>query len=182
MDKMNIFSLAVEAEAARYLEIGGVSIEIYPTPSTQDILEAIQWGLNLTIQGNEVVSEAIKKIFLDMSMVKAFTNLDVDISEKTVEEVYQMYDIIYRSGVVGEIESKANKLAVAFLKDGFNKTVDGIIAYQQSAAGILQSLTNQASQSTEEMEKNLAFASNPDNLEPLTKMLSVAEKLGYNPA
>lgn len=182
MDNISIFSIAPQFEEVLYLQVGSETIELTPTPTTERILEAIQWSLDLTIQDNEIVSEAVKIMFMRMGMVKAFTNIEIDFADKTVADIYSAYDTIVYSGLINEIKIKASKTAIEFFEKSFCVTVENIITYRQSAAGILTTITRQAQTSTAEMKENLEFASRSENLKTLTNLVNMAEKLGYNPA
>lgn len=168
-----------ESNSPLYLQIGDVTVEIYTNPLYKDIIEAIQWGVNLIVDDRPFTSYPMETIFLDLTKVKVFTNIAVDIPTGATEnDVYMIYEAVKASGIIEEIALKVKAEKLSFLELGITKTVESILAYRNSARGIVNIMAAEADDNTKAFSEALRMYSDEGNLQEISKLMKVVETLG----
>lgn len=178
MDKIAIpvFEPAVE-EAPVYKDYRGYSVEICRTTATQHLMDTIQWGLDFIVTDSPIVSAPLLTIVKDFCILQAFTNLDMkEISFlKDVNQIYRVYDLVV--DLADEIKPLVSERQLSFLVNGLSKMGNAIIEYRRSAAGILESLTGQAKDSTNAFNESIALLQDAEGLQNIKGLLDVMNKL-----
>lgn len=180
MDKININSFATISETIPvYVQAGEITYEILPRISTDALLEGIQWAISVIVDDRPFISYPVQKILLDLAMVRTFTSIAID--DEELLRSGEIYDILNASGVFDQVWRSVAADQMELFEDGITKSLKSIIDYKNSARGIVDALSAQATDSTAAMEKNLAFIADEGNLEQIRGLLAAANKLGYNP-
>lgn len=178
MDKTTIFSISAENLDPVYIQKGDITFTIFPRPAIQNIVDGAQWCLNGVITDAPYIGAAIKRIFVDFTIVKVFSNIEVDFTSKTPEEVYAAYDAVISRGIVDEIMSKANKNAIDFLVSAIEDTLTDIINYRRSVAGIIDSVVAEAKMNEETMKEAEDIMSDPKKIEGVKRLFELVSRTG----
>ena len=175
MDKVNIYDLGAKIPDPFYIQIGEATVEVFPFPKTSRLIDVIQETLEFIITESPVISAPMKKIFLDLSVVSAFTNIEVSYDKKTAQDVYEMYDLIKASGILETIYLRCSR--VDFLQNGIIETIDDIISYRRSLAGTVDTLVSEAKDDTTAFEQAEKLLTDPNQIQNVKNLLATAEKL-----
>lgn len=164
MDKTTIFSFTAENTSPIYVQKGDITFSIFPRPAIQTIVDGAQWCLNGVITDAPYISAAVKRIFLDFTIVKVFSDIEVDFTDKAPEEVYAAYDAITSCGIVEEIMSKANKELITFLISSIENTLSDIVGYRRSVAGVIDAVAAEAKVNEATMKEAEEIMSDPQKI------------------
>lgn len=178
MDKVSISSLGAVAENEySYIDYNGASVAVRREAPTADIMEAIQWGINLLVDDRPFISTPIKAIVEDFCVLKAFTNVDVDsINFVDTSSVYAAYDVV--KPLLHKVYSLFDPAKVSFLVSGLHGAAENIVNYRNSAAGILQSMTENSPNQMANLNAMLDQLKQSENSPELKQFLEVYEKVG----
>lgn len=176
MDKTTIFSFATESANPIYVQKGDVTFSIFPQPAVQTMVDGAQWCLNGVITDAPYISAAVKRIFLDFTIVKVFSDIDVNFADKTTEEVYAAYDAITSMGIIEEIMSKANKKSIAFLVSSVEDTLSDIVNYRRSVAGVIDAVAAEAKVNEATMKEAEEIMSDPQKIQGVKRLLEAMDK------
>lgn len=176
-NRTSILDFAAKESEVIYIDFDGNSVELYKTPTTSSIIDAVQWGLDIAVTDSPVVSDALRIMFGDLVLVKAFTNIDVDFSDADEAAVYRAYDAISQLDIIGEIYAKCNKKPVDFCVTSYNGTFHDIIDYRRSIAGIVDTLSSNADGVEKKMEDAMSIFTDPAQQEQVKKLIETAEAI-----
>lgn len=162
----------------KYLQKGQVVIEVKTHIPYENIMDLIQLGLNLVIGDRGFVSAPLRDIIKTLMIIKGFTNLDISRIESvdcSAQEAYEMYDILESCDLPEDIKNMIDSKQLAFFEKNFDETLNSLIAYQNSAAGILDKIQN------EKMAKNMEYDSFKEFLEndgDVDKLVNIFKMMG----
>lgn len=182
MDNITIFDLPYTYREPLYLDKGGLTVELYPCPTVKTIIDAVQWSLDMIVTEMPIVSSPVKTVFADLGLLKAFTNLEIDFTKKTADDIYAAYDAIKQSDLIEDIKAKGDKGMVNFFFNSLNQTLTSIVQYRQSVAGVIDTIVGSANQNIEIMDKAQAIMEDPKALENVKNLLLTAKELQSPPA
>lgn len=172
------FSLP-DTSATIYLQVGEEVVAIFTNPSYGDLIDTVQWAVNLIIDERPFISHPLKVIFCDLAIAKVFTNLKVEIpSGATENDVYLIYEALKGAKILEEVSIKVNKEKLAFLVDSISETVSSILTYRNSARGVINILAAEAQNNSETFAKTLRMYSDEGNLQEVSRLMKVVEALG----
>lgn len=156
-NSISILDFAAQPSEVIYLEIGGNPVELHRTPTIQSIIDAVQWGLDIAVTDAPVVSEAIRAMFGDFVLIKAFTNIDVDFTGAEEEAVYEAYQAVTQLHLIDEIVLKCDTQFVNYCRSAYSATFQDIMDYRRSAVGIVNSLSANATDIENNMEDAMSI-------------------------
>lgn len=136
-------------------------------------LNLISAVINQSADGLKFYNVGKLEVFKLIEIVKYYTN--INFTEKQLEDVTKLYDLLSSSGIGDEILAVIPKTELNFIKDTLFDTVNSIYKYNNSVFGILDAVTTDYQNlnfDVSELQKNI---SNPENL---TLLKDVVTKLG----
>ena len=142
----------------------GQEIEIKNYLPLEDKLGIVGRILNLSAEDQKYYNVAKIEVYLALEIMYNYTNLTF--TEKQKENVYKLYDLIISSGLYQAIITEIPYDETAFIKDILNRSIKSIYDYNNSALGILDSMTTDYN--------NLNF-----DIDSLQKKLSETEDLDF---
>lgn len=119
------------------IEFNGKSIlvkQYLPAAEKAQLIEEV----NTVIANSQYVNELFKDIVFIVSVVKHYTNINLEIDENT--DVMEMFDKIITSGLWKEIYNTLNKDEYCDLKEYVDVTIKNYDIYHNSALGIAESI------------------------------------------
>lgn len=177
---LTIFDFIGNQTEPTYLQVGDKTIELR-RPTTAELVDIIQGTLEAIITDQPFISAPIQDIFVDLGLVSAFTNIEVDFTGRSVAEIYAAYDALLSYDLFHEILLKADKNLIDFYLHGVHSTLDSIIQYKRSAQGILDAITAQAKADTSVMEEAEKIMTDPQQIENVKNLLDVYNKMSTTP-
>lgn len=183
---INRISLAsvgtVAHEEPIYLQIGEATIELRREIPYEEVLDMMQWCIDYVVNDRPFLSAPLRKIVEDMAVLKFYTNLDVDTIMASIEmtDIYAAYDVIKTFNIMEEVLPKINSTQYRFFLETMHETVDSIIAYRNSAKGIIDALATDAKKDTEAMEGAMGLIQDDERAARLGKLLQFAEEISQN--
>lgn len=181
MDKITITSLGQVPEVAPiYIQIGEATIEVKKRVSYTEVLNLIQWSVNLIVDDRPFAAAPLEQIIEDFAFIKFFTNLDLsifDAEQFDIQEAYTIYDTISFFDGFAKVKNMIDAQQKDFITTNLQKTIDSIIAYRNSAAGIIDKLADNAKTNTEVMSEAISMLQDPAKIEEVEKLLAIADKV-----
>lgn len=170
---------AVAQEEPIYLQIGEATIELRHRISYEEILNMMQWCIDMIVGERPFMSAPLNRIVKDFAILNAYTNLDMGITHAYTEmsDLYAEYDVIQAYDVMSNVLEKVDKKQIVFFEETLDKTLDSILAYRNSAKGIVDALSIDAEQDTSKMEDALGFLKDGASQEQLKEILEAAKAI-----
>lgn len=172
----------IPVEEPIYLALGNATIEIHRTISYSDVLDMMQWCIDLAVGGKSFISAPLVRIVKDFAILSAYTNLECGMAKtyETVEDLYRDYDFIKAYGIIDEIKPKLNQDQIAFFERALNKTIDSILTYRNSAKGIVDALTAEAEVDSQKIEDALSIFTDTDQQDKVKQLIETARVIQGN--
>lgn len=170
---------ATPVEEPIYIALGNATIEVRRRISYEEILNMMQWCIDMIVGEKPFLSAPLTRIVKDFAILNAFTNLDCGVS-KTYEEIsdlYADYDFIKAYGILDEILPKLNQEQIKFFERTLDKTMESIIAYRNSAKGIVDALAAEAEEDSNKIERALSLFSSEEQQEQVKRLIETAQKI-----
>lgn len=175
---INTLTAAPEKDSI-FLEIGGATIEVKPHVSTEELMATMEWVVNVVCGDNPFISAPLLRMVKDFAIIGAYTNLDCSIINKgqDMSEIYREYDVINSLGIMENIVPKLDAKQIAFFETMTDKTLESIIAYRNSAKGIVDALAADAKLDTKQMEEAMDILNNPNKQEQIKTIIETAKAI-----
>lgn len=142
--------------------VAGQQIQITPVIPYEKILEAMQWSIDLILDDRTFISAPLKTIISDFALIKFWSNVSIyDTTAAAAEDLYQNYDIVISHGVLAACREVISKEQQDFFFQTLFETLESIVAYRNSAAGIVESLTEKAKEGGEKGQDILSLLDDP---------------------
>lgn len=156
--------------------VNGVTFAVHSRIPYEELLNALQWCIDYVISDQSFVSEPIKKIAKDFAVIKFFTNIDIG-NFDTVSDFYASYDLLCAYGLMEEVIGCIDEKQLNFFYETLDSTVNSIIAYRNSALGLVQTLSESAKANSNSMQEALDMLDN-DKAQKLLEVIGAvsAEK------
>ena len=160
----------------KYLQKGQVVIEVKTHIPYEDIMDLIQLGLNLVIGDRNFISAPLKDIIKTLMIIKGFTNLDIsriEAADCSAQEVYEMYDILESCDLPGDVKNMIDSKQLTFFEKNFDETLVSLMAYQNSAIGILDKIQNEKIARNMEYDSFREFLENDGDVDKLVNIFKM---------
>ena len=185
MDKIKLSAMGAPAEpAVSYVQIGDATIEITTQLPYEQVLDMIQFCIDHIINDRPFISEPMKVIVKNCALLKFYTNLDMDFLDNAVEmrEIYEEYDLIDRFEVIDRVTAVINQTdsgarQLEFFNNTLDATLQSIMAYRNSAMGIVDALSDAAKSSTNNMQEAIDMLGDEEQNQKLIRLLNFAEQI-----
>lgn len=169
----------IEESPIEYVQIGDAVLQVKKYIPYEEMLDMIQWCIDYIINDRPFISAPLKKIIKDLAVLNFFTNVDTSFLTEyyDMKDIYEEYDLVYRHNVMDQIIPKIDEGQMNFFNETLDATLESIMAYRNSAVGIVDALAENAKKDTGDMEKALAFMNQGDNGEKIANLLKFAEEI-----
>lgn len=141
-----------------------------------DALDAIQWVINKIAIDSGFISYPVYRVLQKLLFVKYYSNYDLselDGEELTPERLYEIYDIVMISGIEAEIEENIDKEQKNFILSTTEETINSILNYHNSAAGIIEDMIEKA-HTTKELSDALDILQDTEKFNLVQKILQTS--------
>lgn len=179
MEKIKLVSLGLLPEPMiNQVDVGDTQIEVKFFLSYEDVLDMIGWTVNKAVDDRGYVSEAVRKIIKEIAIVKYYTNLDlddIDLSNFTHAQLYEMYDLIAQHRIIEAITPYLDATQLAFYETTTDKTIDSLVAYRNSAAGVLEMINANGANTSDHFEDIMKTLGDEEQLSEVFKLLKLVD-------
>ena len=121
------------------VEINEQSVEVKKYLPVDEKLALIGEAINESHDENNFPNPLKIEVFFTLGVIKYYTN--ISLTEKQLETPTKIYDMLVNQGTFGLITTMIPPKELNSLKESLNKTIDAIYTYQNSALGILESIS-----------------------------------------
>lgn len=174
MAKITFTKLALKKkEEVRNIKINGNDIEVKQYLPVNDKLDLIARVISGAHDENNFPNPIKIEVIGSIEIIMAYTN--ITFTDKQKEDIAKLYDILDSNEVIDQIIAAIPEDEYNFLIEGIDETVNAVYAYQNSALGILDTISQDYSNlnlDATEIQKKLA---DKDNLSLVRDVLT---KLG----
>lgn len=182
MDKIQTLALGPMSQPeTHYEQIGEAVVTIKSLIPYEEVLDMIQWTVNLVIDDRPFVSEPLREIVSNMAIIKYYTNLDsADILDNPTFEIkalFERYDILMAHDVFNRVKEFIDAEQLRFFNETLEKTMQNIVNYRNSAQGIIDALAQSAELKDQIFNKNLSDLSDPKKIGQFEKLVEAIEKV-----
>lgn len=186
MKKVKLVSLGLlsQPEIVK-LNIGDAEIEVKSFLPYEEVLDMIGWTVNKMVDGRGYVSEPVKSIIQEIAVCKYYTNLDfdeIDSADFVQGKLYEMYDFIAQHDIYDLIVSRIERKQIEFYERTSTATIESLIAYRNSAAGIIEVINAQGKDTNEGIKEALATLGNKEEFAEVFRMMEVTQPQPKVPA
>ena len=180
IEKIKLNTLGViEEDPIEYMNIGQTVVAVHKYIPYEQMLDMIQWCIDYIINDRPFISAPLKRIIKDFAILNFYTNFDFSFltEYETMAQIYAEYDLVYRYGVMDKVKEFIDPGQLCFFEDTLNETLTSIIAYRNSAAGIVDVLAEAAKTDTDKMQNAINMISDQEQNEKLVKLMKFAEEI-----
>lgn len=178
--KKNLVSLDKIGELkegeVKYLQIGDACIEVKNKISYAEVFDSVQTAIALVLDDKTYISEPLKEMLGDIQILRSYTNLDFrffDTLEFDPNELYNIYGLLVQEDVINKVKNLIDKKQLDFWFRAYNNTLESIVAYRNSAMGIITSLQQKESEAGTGLEQALNNLKDAENQEAIQNMLKL---------
>lgn len=178
MDKIKINTLGpLEEPSLVEKVIGEAQVIIRPSIPYEEMLDMIQWCIDFTINDRPFLSAPLRRIIKDFAILKFYTNFDFSFMDTVHElkDIYGEYDLLKRYAVVEAVLEVVDPAQLKFFNETLDETLTSILAYRNSAQGIVDSISDAAKDVNKDVEGALAMVDDPEKMEKIAKIMQFAE-------
>ena len=150
-------------------------IEVKQYLPIKDKLELLSKVVNRSMSDESRYFNSLKlRVFLDLEFVYYYTNLSFTSKQK--EDEIKLYDLLESNGIIDGVITCAQDEYNSLTND-LNNIIDAIYKYQNSALGVLTTISQYYSNLSVDLDKLQQQISDPDSLELLKQ---IGPMLGLN--
>lgn len=141
MAKVSFTKLGLKVnQEIKSVEFNGQNIEVKQYLSVNDKLELISNVINLSHdEKNNFPNPVQISVFTTLEIIYAYTN--INFTEKQKEDFGKLYDILISSGLVAAVVKEIPETEYNEVIKGIKDSIEAIYKYQNSALGILDSIS-----------------------------------------
>lgn len=168
--KLNTLGIAAATEST----ISGTNITVKSRIPYELVFDLISWCVNNIIDDRSFISAPMQQVITDFAILKAYTNLDLSFLEPLPDarDLYENYDLVMGADLVSQVRAFISPVQLAFFDSTLEKTLNSIIAYRNSAKGLIDILSENAGAQEAALRNATEFLEDPDKREEISKLLN----------
>jgi len=168
MSKIKLTEFGSPPISVTQTTINNITFDVYPIIDQEQAFAAVQEALNLAITDRLFIDYAALYPVLKVIKTKYWTNIDID-----ADDTIATYDLLNRHGIIAAIEPLINIEQQTYFETATTHCLESIVEYRNSAAGIVEILSNKQQNMSTEINELLEKL-NSDQLENLMKFAELA--------
>lgn len=176
MNKVKLNTLGVlKRDEVETVQIGDAEIEVKRRIPYEEVLEMMQWCIDFIIGERPFISAPLKRIVKGFAILKWYTNLDIGFVEDNADlgDIYENFDLADQYGVIDTVYQLIEEKQRTFFDVTLDETLESIEKYRNSAKGIVDVLSEDAKENTENMEKAMSVMED----EKVKKILKIVSEV-----
>lgn len=170
---------AIEEDPIEYMNIGQTVVMVHKYIPYEKMLDMIQWCIDYIINDRPFISAPLKRIIKDFAVLNFYTNFDFNflIEYHEMADIYAEYDLVYRFGVMVKVKEFIDPGQLDFFENTLDETLESIMAYRNSAVGIVDALVENAQKDTDRMQKAMDLIGDEEKNKKISQLLKFAEEI-----
>lgn len=164
----NKLSLVKNTKSVEYMW-NGQKIEITQYLPLEKKLEIISYIINESVDLKGYYAPYRLDLFMTIAMIQNYTN--ISFTEKQLEDIGKLYDLLVSSGFYTEIKTRIPHTEFEYIEENISKTIHSIYEYKNSALGILDAINNDYKNITFDAEKIQEVLESGKGLETVREVL-----------
>lgn len=169
----------VPNDEKKEITMGNATIEIKKCLPYEQILDMMQLAMSLALGDRPFVSMPIYEISSNLVLVKGYTNLDLsklDAAELSPKDLYETYDILINKNIISQVKDYIDAGQLKFYETTLKGTIDNLIAYRNSAVGMVDTLAANSKQNADALNQSLDMINDPDKFTEVRKIVELMDK------
>ena len=147
----------------------GQKIEITQYLPLEKKLEIISYIINESVDLKGYYAPYRLDLFMTIAVIQNYTN--ISFTEKQLEDIGKLYDLLVSSGFYTEIKTRIPHTEFKYIEENISKTIHSIYEYKNSALGILDAINNDYNNITFDAEKIQEVLESGKGLETVREVL-----------
>ena len=170
---------AIEEDPIEYMNIGQTVVMVHKYIPYEQMLDMIQWCIDYIINDRPFISAPLKRIIKDFGILNFYTNFDFSflMEYHDMADIYAEYDLVYRFGVMAKVKEFIDPGQLDFFEKTLDETLKSIMAYRNSAVGIVDALAENAQKDTDRMQKAMDLIGDEEKNKKISQLLKFAEEI-----
>lgn len=180
MDKIKLNTMGIFPKPEEQtIQIGEATVYVQTYIPYEQMLDMIQWCIDYIINDRPFLSAPLKRIMKNFAILKFYTNFDLGFLETyhNMSDIYAEYDYIQRFGVLEQILPLIDADQLKFFNETLDETLVSIIAYRNSAVGIVEALASNAKTEVSDMQQALDLLKSDENSEEIKSLMDIAKQI-----
>lgn len=180
MDKIQLSTMGIFPKPEeKVLHIGEADVTVLTYIPYEQMLDMIQWCIDYIINDRPFLSAPLKRIMKNFAILKFYTNFDFSFLETYHEmsQIYGEYDYIQRFGLLDQVLPIIDKTQLEFFDSTLDETLESIMAYRNSAVGIVDALSDNAKRDVSDMQAALDMVGDPEKAQQMAALMKFAEEI-----
>lgn len=155
------------------VEIGDQVVEVEQYLPIQEKANLVETVLNSTIDDTGFFNPLKMEVYFLLNLIKYYTN--ISLTEKMMEDAQKTYDLLELNGIFDKVIAVMPEDEYQTVFDACDEASKHVVAYLNSAAGILHTITTDYQASQINVDKIMASLNNTEDIGFLKEVL---EKIG----
>lgn len=180
IEKIKLNTLGViEEDPIEYMNIGQTVVAVHKYIPYEQMLDMIQWCIDYIINDRPFVSAPLKRIIKDFAVLNFYTNFDFSFLTEyhDMADIYAEYDLVYRFDLMAKVKEFVDPGQIDFFNKTLDETLESIMAYRNSAVGIVDALAENAQKDTDRMQKAMDLIGDEEKNKKISQLLKFAEEI-----
>lgn len=178
-NKIQLTALGLAAELTeKHVQVGETMVKVKPTVPYEALLENVQWAVNYICDDRPFISAPLQHLVTELSILRVYTNIDCvqfDHPAFLANRVYEFYDIVEAHDGFDKIKNLISKKQLAFYYKVLTETIDSLMAYRNSAAGVIERLSFMAKKDGDDMTATLAMLKDESEMGAAYRLLNITD-------
>jgi hypothetical protein len=156
------------------VEVGGQTVLVHSLIPYETLFTAIQEVINTVTSQYGYISSGIQQVTTDMTLLKYFTNLDINILNLDTYQVYSNYDIIKPH--IKPLLAVIDQEQLEFFYVTIDRTIESICSFRNSVSGLLDAVTDNTKNTMGDIAALQDQISNPDTLKTIQEIMKTVSQ------
>lgn len=147
----------------------GQKIEITQYLPLEKKLEIISYIINESVDLKGYYAPYRLDLFMTIAVIQNYTN--ISFTEKQLEDIGKLYDLLVSSGFYTEIKSRVPSSEIEYIEENITKTIHSIYEYKNSVLGIMDAINRDYKDVTFDAETIQKALESGEGLETVREVL-----------
>lgn len=156
------------------IKFNDIDIKVLQYLPVQKKVELLQYVVSSSLDNVTGCFSPIRvEVYFGLAICNWYTNVNFELNNL---EVDAKYDLVDSSGLLSEIMKAIPSEELDFISDLVEQTVEGISAYNSSAAGIIHNINSNTSDLNEQIQETIKKVNTKENIDIFKTIKDMVEK------
>lgn len=162
-------------ESYSYIKCNDIDISVIQYLPIEEKIQLIQYVVGAALDENTGCFSPVRvEVYFGLAICSWYTDIEID----KLEDTSKCYDLLDSSGLLSSILNAIPQEELEFISDLVEQTISDICRYNNSAMGIINSITANSSQADELINQIKEIMSKTDNKEGLELLSVIKDAVG----